>query len=198
MMKHTETEHALTQRSALTASIGSRSYNSNLLDVHLRCWSANGDITLWLDRDESLSLLDYLRRYERALLHAESSAEDDQNEPIKRNPKDERVLQIIPALPGWYAVFADGVEPEEGKDAFSLEPLVGWALVDHGSGQDLVGLCVWTAEQESMPDASPWMVGGKMNGFLGYQFPGCITNWRELAFHHQLQNWDAAKGEWRA
>jgi len=86
--------------------------------------------------------------------------------------KNCRVLQIMPALADWRAIFAD--ETEEG---LVLEtPLIGWALIEAADGsQSIVGLDA-TGEVESCE---------ALNNFLGYAAPGeAASKWHRDAVHY--------------
>lgn len=63
-----------------------------------------------------------------------------------------KIIQIMPA-PGWAARIT------EGKDEYET-PLVGWALVQEGSGTAVVGLIA--GKQVEMCDSDP--------GFAGYTY----------------------------
>ena len=63
-----------------------------------------------------------------------------------------KIIQIMPA-PGWAARIA------EGDDEYET-PLVGWALVQEGSGTSVVGLIA--GKQVEMCDSDP--------GFRGYAY----------------------------
>ena len=96
-----------------------------------------------------------------------------------------KVLQIIPAQPDWWAVFAAPWEIEEGADAFYRAPLIGWALVEEGNETDVVAMVVLAPDNDSEPDATIWLVGEKGEGFLGFQYPGAATDWNAFALKHR-------------
>ncbi len=50
---------------------------------------------------------------------------------------DFKILQIVPAQPGWYARFADC---DADDDAVSIAPVVCWALAETEEGQAVEGL----------------------------------------------------------
>lgn len=80
-----------------------------------------------------------------------------------------KILQIMPALPGWSSVFY-----EEGG-TFRLVPLAGWALVQmpHGDQQRVIGLIAIPGHQS--------LECVELRGLLGYTYPGCDTDWAEEA-----------------
>jgi len=118
------------------------------------------------------------------------------------------IRQLIPSSPGWFAVYAT-VHPPEGDVGFELFPLVGWALVDDDSwskvtvpreiAPSVVALWVWGhVERESMPDARPRWVDDDRTGFLGYQFPGCTTDWAAEAAWFLASAYDEEAEAWKA
>lgn len=79
VLSHELTETLLTREGDLSVSIGARAYTPAVLDVHVRYWSHKGDFVQWLQRDEALALLAYLKRYEGAL---QASMDGDADEPF--------------------------------------------------------------------------------------------------------------------
>ena len=52
--------------------------------------------------------------------------------------KEPHILQIIPAQPGWEAVWGSIEEPEKGEPGYFTEPVVCWALVEASDGRRFV------------------------------------------------------------
>lgn len=99
-----------------------------------------------------------------------------QNEDINQSEvKEQRIIQIIPAQPGWEAVWGDVEEPEKGEPGYYTEPVVCWALVEGSDGHRFV-----TA---MMPDleSSELKTTPEKSDFLGYGNPGYTPNWMKLA-----------------
>jgi hypothetical protein len=115
-----------------------------------------------------------------------------------------RVRQLLPAQPGWCAVYALAPAPPHG-DGFEMRPLIGWALLDDEplpAGDRYVpsvaALFVWTAaDRGSAPDAGPDFVD-EQDGFLGYAFPGCTIDWNERAEMHRKSYWDEERESWKS
>ncbi|SRR5260221_12675490 len=87
----------------------------------------------------------------------------------RKQREDSRIVQIVPAQPGWEAVWAwdppDEGEAEAEKDKYYTEPVVCWALIELG-GKQLV-----TALSRGGEDADLTLVFDAVN-FLGYAYPG--------------------------
>lgn len=85
------------------------------------------------------------------------------------------IIQIMPALPGWEAVWGDTEEPEKGKLGYRTETVVCWALVETSSGRRYV-----TA---MLPDleSSELKLPLEMGNFLGYATPSYSADWVQLA-----------------
>ena len=105
-----------------------------------------------------------------------------------------RIRQLLPAQPGWFAVYAKA--PGHGKEkGFEMHPIIGWALLDEGTGMGaeyvprIAALIVWsvldTLGRGSAPGAAPYLVAGERSGFLGFAFPGCSVEWEKLGIVHQ-------------
>ena len=85
------------------------------------------------------------------------------------------ILQIMPALPGWGAVWGMTEEPEKGEAGFFTEPIVCWALVEASDGHRFVTAMapdLETSELKLMLD---------MGNFLGYATPTYSLDWMQLA-----------------
>ena len=95
---------------------------------------------------------------------------------------DCRVLQIMPAVPDWRAVFAD--ENEEGM--LIETQLAGWALVERSDGsQAIVGFDA-TGEVESSE---------ALENFLGYAAPGePASRWHRDAVRRWRARRDTSAG----
>ena len=89
--------------------------------------------------------------------------------------KELEILQIMPALPGWEAVWGDAEEPEKGKLGYRTETVVCWALVETSDGRRYV-----TA---MLPDleSSELKLPLEMGNFLGYATPNYSPDWVRLA-----------------
>ena len=89
--------------------------------------------------------------------------------------KEPTILQIMPALPGWEAVWGDVEEPEKGKPGYRTETVVCWALVEASDGRTYV-----TA---MLPDleSSELKLPLEMGNFLGYATPSYSPDWVQLA-----------------
>ena len=86
-----------------------------------------------------------------------------------------KILQIMPALPGWEAVWGDVAEPEKGQTGYRTEIVVCWALVEASDGHRYV-----TA---MLPDleSSELKLPMEMGNFLGYATPSYSPDWVQLA-----------------
>ncbi len=86
-----------------------------------------------------------------------------------------KILQIMPALPGWEAVWGDVEEPEKGQLGYRTETVVCWALVEMSNGRRYV-----TA---MLPDleSSELKLPLEMGNFLGYATPSYSPDWVQLA-----------------
>lgn len=95
------------------------------------------------------------------------------------------ILQIIPPQPGWEAVYAEIYYKGKGA-SFTKIPLNCWAVVEakveknnSGYGTVVVGMLV-TVTNSSVLDFAD-----SMEGFLGYNYPGCDLNWHLEAEKHR-------------
>ncbi|MGZ6368047.1 MAG: hypothetical protein ACXWPS_19065 [Ktedonobacteraceae bacterium] len=89
--------------------------------------------------------------------------------------KEPTILQIMPALPGWGAVWGTTDEPEQGQPGYFTEPVVCWALVEASDGHRFVTAMapdLETSELKLMLD---------MGNFLGYSTPTYTLDWMQLA-----------------
>ena|SRR5947209_4192986 len=89
--------------------------------------------------------------------------------------KEPRILQIMPALPGWEAVWGNLEEPEQGESGFFAEPVVCWALVEASDGRRFV-----TAMAPDL-ESSELKLMLDMGNFLGYATSSSSSNWMKLA-----------------
>lgn len=95
--------------------------------------------------------------------------------------KEARIIQIIPAQPGWEAVWGDVEEPEKGEPGYYTEAVVCWALVEGSDGHRFV-----TA---MMPDleSSELKMTPEKSDFLGYGNPNYTPNWMRLASNRRTE-----------
>jgi len=104
-------------------------------------------------------------------------------EPIEeREEKDLTILQIMPALPGWGAVWGKKAEPEQGEAGYFTEPVVCWALVEASDGHRFVTAMapdLETSELKLMLD---------MGNFLGYATPTYSLDWMQRASDKRMEN----------
>ena len=89
--------------------------------------------------------------------------------------KEPHILQIIPAQPGWEAVWGSIEEPEKGEPGYFTEPVVCWALVEASDGRRFV-----TAMAPDL-ESSELKMMLETGDFLGYANPGYAPNWMKLA-----------------
>jgi len=85
------------------------------------------------------------------------------------------ILQIMPALPGWAAVWGTNEEPAQGDPGYFTEPVVCWALVESSAGHRFVTAMapdLETSELKLMLD---------LGNFLGYATPTYSLDWMKLA-----------------
>lgn len=95
--------------------------------------------------------------------------------------KDLTILQIMPALPGWGAVWGTREEPEQGEPGYFTEPVVCWALVEASDGRRFVTAMaadLETSELKLMLD---------MGNFLGYSTPTYTLDWMQLASNKRAE-----------
>jgi hypothetical protein len=104
-------------------------------------------------------------------------------EPIKESKEQElTILQIMPALPGWAAVWGDIKEPEHGEPGYFSEPVVCWALVEASDGRRFV-----TAMAPDL-ESSELKLMLDMGNFLGYATPTYSLDWMQLASNRRSKN----------
>ncbi len=92
------------------------------------------------------------------------------------------ILQIMPALPGWGAVWGAKEEPAQGKPGYTTEPVVCWALVEASDGRRFVTAMapdLETSELKLMLD---------MGNFLGYASPTYSLDWMKAASNKRTEN----------
>lgn len=89
--------------------------------------------------------------------------------------KEPTIIQIMPALPGWEAVWGDTEEPTIGQTGYRTEAVVCWALVEDSDGRTYV-----TA---MLPDleSSELKLPMEMGNFLGYATPSYSPDWVQMA-----------------
>lgn len=85
------------------------------------------------------------------------------------------ILQIMPALPGWEAVWGNLEEPAQGEPGYFTEPVVCWALVEASDGHRFV-----TAMAPDLETSELKLMLDRGN-FLGYATPTYSLDWTQLA-----------------
>ncbi|MDQ2904700.1 MAG: hypothetical protein ABI456_24620 [Ktedonobacteraceae bacterium] len=103
---------------------------------------------------------------------------------LKEESKEQEItiLQIMPALPGWGAVWGHTEEPGQGQPGYFTEPVVCWALVEASDGHRFVTAMapdLETSELKLMLD---------MGNFLGYATPSYSLDWMQLASSKRTEN----------
>ncbi|GCE28495.1 hypothetical protein KDA_39790 [Dictyobacter alpinus] len=97
-------------------------------------------------------------------------------QPVEAHKDEElTILQIMPALPGWGAVWGNTQEPAMSEPGFFTEQVVCWALVEASDGRRFVTAMapdLETSELKLMLD---------MGNFLGYSSPTYALNWMQRA-----------------
>ncbi len=96
--------------------------------------------------------------------------------------KELTILQIMPALPGWGAVWGTKEEPNQGEAGYTTEPVVCWALVEASDGHRFVTAMapdLETSELKLMLD---------MGNFLGYATPSYSLDWMQRASNKRAEN----------
>jgi len=124
---------------------------------------------------------------ESQLFRGEEKSDDERKvncmEPIEESKEQElTILQIMPALPGWGAVWGNVVEPAQGERGYFTEPVVCWALVEASDGHRFVTAMaadLETSELKLMLD---------MGNFLGYATPTYSLDWMQLASNKRTEN----------
>ena len=104
-------------------------------------------------------------------------------EPIaERETTELTIVQVIPAQPGWGAVWGRKEEPEQGEPGYFTEPIVCWALVEASDGHRFVTAMapdLETSELKLMLD---------MGNFLGYATPTYSLDWKQLASNRRTED----------
>lgn len=104
----------------------------------------------------------------------------EQLEPSEENGP--HILQIMPALPGWGAVWGTREEPAQGEPGYFTEPIVCWALVETGDGHRFV-----TAMAPDLESSELKLMIDRGN-FLGYATPSYTLDWMQLAANKRAEN----------
>ncbi|HEX2910225.1 MAG TPA: hypothetical protein VH186_05410 [Chloroflexia bacterium] len=86
---------------------------------------------------------------------------------MAKHKEFEKVSQIIPAKPGWEAIYAG---PLEEAPFYLAQPVVCWALVEENP-TTVIGM---VAHRKAMGEL---VFAGAVENFLGYNYPGCAENW---------------------
>ncbi len=89
--------------------------------------------------------------------------------------EEPEIIQIMPALPGWEAVWGDVEEPEKGKLGYRTETVVCWALVEASDGRRYVTAMLPDVESSELK------LPLEMGNFLGYATPSYSPDWVQLA-----------------
>ena len=119
---------------------------------------------------------------ERTVNPMSQSEERGQVEELTQSEeKEPLILQLIPAQPGWEAVWGDIEEPEKGEPGYYTEPIVCWALVEASDGRRFV-----TAMMPDLESSELKMTLERVN-FLGYGNPSYSPNWMKLASHQRTE-----------
>ncbi len=104
------------------------------------------------------------------------------SEAEESEAKELTILQIMPALPGWGAVWGTREEPGQGEPGYTTEPVVCWALVEASDGHRFVTAMapdLETSELKLMLD---------MGNFLGYATPTYNLDWLQIASNKRTEN----------
>ncbi len=89
--------------------------------------------------------------------------------------EEPEIIQIMPALPGWKAVWGDVEEPEKGQLGYRTETVVCWALVEASDGRRYVTAMLPDVESSELK------LPLEMGNFLGYATPSYSPDWVQLA-----------------
>ena len=92
-----------------------------------------------------------------------------------REEQELQIIQIMPALPGWEAIWGDVEEPEKGKLGYRTETVVCWALVEASDGRRYVTAMLPDVESSELK------LPLEMGNFLGYATPSYSPDWVKLA-----------------
>ena len=107
----------------------------------------------------------------------------DNMEPIEEPTEPVlTILQIMPALPGWAAVWGTHEEPAQGEPGYFSEPVVCWALVESSDGSRFV-----TAMAPDLETSELKLMLDRGN-FLGYATPTYSLDWRQVASDKRTEN----------
>ena len=93
-----------------------------------------------------------------------------------------RILQIMPALPGWAAVWGTREDPAQGEPGFFSEPVVCWALVEESDGHRFV-----TAMAPDLETSELKLMVDRGN-FLGYSTPTYSLDWMQRASEKRAEH----------
>ena len=99
----------------------------------------------------------------------------------QQEEKEPQILQIMPAQPGWEAVWGSIEEPEKGEPGYFTEPVVCWALVEASDGRRFV-----TAMAPDL-ESSELKMMLEAGNFLGYANPAYAPNWMKLASNRRTE-----------
>ncbi|MBA2682827.1 MAG: hypothetical protein H0U76_31090 [Ktedonobacteraceae bacterium] len=86
-----------------------------------------------------------------------------------------KIIQIMPAPPGWEAVWGDSYEPTKGEAGFRTELVACWALVEVNNRRLVTSM---------LPDLESGELRMLVENeyFLGYRYPSeTSTNWTQRA-----------------
>src|SRR5689334_20439590 len=85
------------------------------------------------------------------------------------------IYQIIPAAPGWEAIYSG---PFEKGPFYIAQPLVCWAVVERHPAA-VIGMVAHHHETGELVFASA------SENFLGYSYPNCTENWEQESLKFQ-------------
>jgi hypothetical protein len=85
-----------------------------------------------------------------------------------------KILQIMPAPPGWEAVWGETYTPAQGDAGFHTELVACWALIEVGNRRVVTAM---------LPDLESGELRILIENeyFLGYRYPSETTNWEQRA-----------------
>ncbi len=107
---------------------------------------------------------------------------DSMEQIEESNEQELTILQIMPALPGWAAVWGNNEAPAKDEPGYFTEPVVCWALVETSNGHRFV-----TAMAPDL-DTSELKLMLDMGNFLGYATPNYTLDWVKLASNKRNDN----------
>ncbi|MBA2680107.1 MAG: hypothetical protein H0U76_17130 [Ktedonobacteraceae bacterium] len=95
--------------------------------------------------------------------------------------RESQILQIMPALPGWEAIWSTVDEPAEGQPGYITEAVVCWALVEAPDGHTFVTAMAPDLESSELKliIETPY--------FLGYASPTYSPNWIQSASNRRTR-----------